>query len=274
MEVIKNPKEMQEIADSLRKKGLIGFVPTMGALHKGHLSLLEKAREENDYVILSIFVNPLQFGLNEDYEKYPRLYEQDYKLAKEIGTDYLFHPEVDDIYPQKQETFVKIPYLEGILCGKSRPLHFQGVLTIVAKLFNIIKPHNAYFGQKDFQQAIMIKKMTKGLNFDINVQILPTIRENDGLAMSSRNAYLTTAEREKATILYQSLLKGCEMLKEKKPPSYIISQMAKMIEKQGFEIDYIEIIDTETLEKEIQNKTLIAIAASIGNTRLIDNYIY
>jgi len=270
LKIIKKPNKMQEISDNLHKKGKIGFVPTMGALHKGHLSLIEKAREENDFLILSIFVNPLQFGPSEDYERYPRPYKEDVKLAKGGGVDYLFYPSVSDLYPEKQETFVKMPEFEGILCGRNRPTHFQGVLTVVAKLFNITKPHNAYFGQKDYQQAIMIRKMTKDLNFDVNIKILPIIREGDGLAMSSRNIYLSKEERGKASVLYQSLLKGKRLLEKGGDREEIISLMKGMIEREGFEIDYIEILDKETLK---EGKTLIALAARIGKTRLIDNII-
>lgn len=258
---------MQEIADNLRKKGSIGFVPTMGALHKGHLSLIEKARKENDFLILSIFVNPLQFAPNEDYERYPRPYEKDYKLAKRKGVDYLFYPDVSSLYPQEQEVFVKMPNFEGILCGRKRQMHFQGVLTIVAKLFNITKPHNAYFGQKDYQQAIMIKRMVEDLNFDINIKICSTMREDDGLAISSRNIYLSKEEREKAGVLYQALTKGASLLKKGENPKPL---MKEMIEKQGIKIEYIEILDKETLK---EGKTLIALAVTMGKTRLIDNII-
>lgn len=256
------------MAEILRSKGSIGFVPTMGALHNGHLSLIKEARRENNYVIISIFVNPLQFGLNEDYERYPRTYENDYKLAEKEGVDYIFHPDVEDLYPEKQEAFVKMPDYEGILCGKKRPTHFQGVLTVVAKLFNIVKPNRAYFGQKDYQQAIIIKKMSKDLNFEIEIKILPTIREGDGLAMSSRNAYLSKDERKKAPILYQSLIKGGMLLESGKPIKDVIFIMKEMVEGEGFNVDYIEILDKDTLK---EGKTLIAIAAKIGTTRLIDN---
>ncbi|MEW6680777.1 MAG: pantoate--beta-alanine ligase [bacterium] len=270
MKEIKIPKEMQEVCDDLRQKGKIGFVPTMGALHKGHLSLIEKAKKENDFLVLSIFVNPLQFGPQEDYKRYPRPYQKDFKLAGDLGVDYLFHPRLKDLYPKKQETFVRIPDFEGLLCGKNRPTHFQGVLTVVAKLFNIVKPHRAYFGQKDFQQAIIIKKMVAELNFDIEIKTLPIIREKDGLALSSRNAYLTKEERKKAPILYQSLIEGKRLLESKRPTKEVLSVMKGMIEKKGFEIDYIEILDKNTLKK---GKTLIALACKIGKTRLIDNIL-
>lgn len=270
MKEIRDPKKMQKIADALRRKGLIGFVPTMGGLHKGHLSLLEDARKENDFLLLSIFVNPLQFAPSEDYEAYPRQYKEDCRLAKEYKVDYLFSPSVSSLYPEEQEVFVKMPNFEGILCGRTRPSHFQGVLTIVAKLFNITKPHNAYFGQKDYQQAIMIKKMVAHLNFDIDIKILPTIRTDSGLALSSRNSYLSKEETKKASIIYQSLLKGAKLIKEGEREEDVIPLMKNMIENEGLKVEYIEILDKETLKK---GKTLIAIACKIGKTRLIDNIV-
>jgi len=271
VEEIKDPKRMQEIADSLRKKGLIGFVPTMGALHKGHLSLIEKAREENDFVVVSIFVNPLQFGRGEDYDRYQRSYKDDYALCKSCGVDYLFYPDVERLYPKKTKTFVRMPSLENVLCGKKRKGHFRGVLTVVAKLFNIVKPHNAYFGEKDFQQAVMIKNMVYDLNFDIGIKTLPTIREKDGLAISSRNSYLAPIERKKAPIIYRTLKEGKKLIEGGKDPSYVIDKMKKMIEKKGFLIEYIEIVDQETLKKFKKEKSLIAVSVHMGKTRLIDN---
>ncbi|MBU1262095.1 pantoate--beta-alanine ligase, partial [bacterium] len=245
----------------------------MGALHKGHISLIESAKKEADFVIVSIFVNPLQFGPAEDYKSYPRPYDEDRKILEDLGVDLLFSPSRIDLYPKPQTTFINIPELEGLLCGKSRQGHFKAVLTVVAKLFNITKPHYAYFGQKDYQQALMVRVMVAELNLDVKIRILKTIREEDGLAISSRNLYLSEDERKRATVLYLSLKEAEALLRKGEKPSDIIERAKIMIEKEGLILDYFEIIDPQTLKplKKVEEKMLIAVAAKIGKTRLIDN---
>lgn len=273
MEAIKDPSVMQDRADRIRRVKKIGFIPTMGGLHKGHISLIESAKKEADFVIVSIFVNPLQFGPAEDYKSYPRPYDEDRKILEDLGVDLLFSPSRIDLYPKPQTTFINIPELEGLLCGKSRQGHFKAVLTVVAKLFNITKPHYAYFGQKDYQQALMVKVMVAELNLDVKIRILKTIREEDGLAISSRNLYLSEDERKRATVLYLSLKEAEALLKKGEKPSDIIERAKIMIEKEGLILDYFEIIDPQTLKplKKVEEKMLIAVAAKIGKTRLIDN---
>ncbi|MEO0087294.1 MAG: pantoate--beta-alanine ligase [candidate division WOR-3 bacterium] len=278
MKVVKKIKEMQKIADQLRKKGkIIGFVPTMGYLHKGHLSLVKIAKRKSDVCVVSIFVNPLQFGPKEDYQIYPRDFQRDKKLLAELGVDIIFYPSEKEMYPEPCLTYVQVKKLSEGLCGRSRPGHFEGVATVVTKLFNIVKPHIAVFGQKDYQQAVIIKKMAKDLNFDIKIIVAPTVREKDGLACSSRNIYLNEKERKEATVLYRSLMLAKKMIKEgEKDPEKIIKEMEKIIttESSG-KIDYIEIVDAKTLEplKEITGKVCIALAVFFGKARLIDNIL-
>ncbi|MFH0775179.1 MAG: pantoate--beta-alanine ligase [bacterium] len=277
METIKDPSIMQAMVDKIRPAKKIGFVPTMGALHKGHISLIESAKKETGFVVVSIFVNPIQFGPTEDYNAYPRPYDEDKKILEGLAVDALFSPYVTDLYPNPQTTFINIPKLEGLLCGKTRNgQHFKGVLTIVAKLFNIIKPHIAYFGQKDYQQALMIRRMTEELIFDVKIRVLETIRGNDGLAISSRNLYLSDDERKRATVLYLSLKEAEALLRKGENPFDIIVKAKIMIEKEGFVLDYFEIADPETLKplEKVGDRALISVAAKIGKTRLIDNLIY
>jgi pantoate--beta-alanine ligase len=260
-----------------------GFVPTMGYLHKGHESLLLKAREENDIVVLSIYVNPTQFGKNEDLDKYPRDMERDVEMAKRAGVDYIFYPDDAMMYPEGYKTIVQVGGISEIMCGKQRPTHFMGVTTVVAKLFNIIVPDNAYFGQKDMQQAAIIKQMTNDLNIDVKINICPIIREKDGLAMSSRNKYLSETERKNAPLFYKALQYGKEQIyKWRKEEKFLIDieeEMKKMLEDSGlFSVDYIEIRDKDTLklidEGDRSNQgILIAGAVRLGSTRLIDNII-
>lgn len=255
----------------------IGFVPTMGYLHDGHVSLIKNARRQNDIVVLSIFVNPIQFGPGEDYEKYPRDAIRDEEIAKKEGVDVIFYPDKEDMYPNGYSTYVEVENLTDNLCGLSRPGHFKGVTTVVMKLFQIIKPDIAYFGQKDAQQAIVIKKIVNDLNMDIIVKVLPIIREPDGLAMSSRNEYLNKKEKESAAILYQALKKaeGLFSVGERNAKKIIDSIRGLIKTVDTAKIDYIKIVDTNSLEDidEIKNEALIALAVSIGKTRLIDNII-
>ncbi len=278
MRVITKIKEMQRVADELRKEGkIIGVVPTMGYLHEGHLSLIRIAKEKSDIVITTIFVNPLQFAPNEDYDKYPRDFERDVKLAQSAGCDIIFHPSVEEMYPENFLTYVEVEKLTKVLEGEFRPTHFRGVTTVVAKLFNITKPHIAVFGQKDAQQALIIKQMVRDLNFDIEIIVAPIVRESDGLAMSSRNVYLSESERKDATVLYQSLKLAEKLIEEgERNSSVIISKMEDLIKsKPTAKIDYIAIIDPNTLEKVESlsegKEYLIALAVRIGSTRLIDN---
>lgn len=278
MKIINSPKEIQKYCNFLRIEGkTIGFVPTMGALHEGHLSLMRQARAENDVVIASIFVNPTQFGPNEDYSAYPRDLEGDSKLASGVGVDIIFAPSARDMYPYGYSTFVDVEEITDKMCGASRPGHFQGVTTVVSKLFNLIHPHKAYFGQKDAQQCAVIKRMTVDLNFDIEIVIMPTIREKDGLAMSSRNKYLNPEERKSALVLINSLLLAENLIKSGEiNASTIYQEMMSLINNEpSAKIDYISIVDSETLEARemIKGSILIALAVYIGKTRLIDNII-
>ena len=278
MSLIKTIKDLnQEIKKASSGKDIsIGFVPTMGFLHKGHISLIEQARKENDLVVVSVFVNPTQFAQGEDLETYPKDIEKDYENSIKAGADIVFNPEVDEIYGEGDSTFVLVEGdITKKLCARSRPSHFKGVTTVVAKLFNIVKPTNAYFGQKDAQQVAVIEKMVRDLNFDVNIIACELIREEDGLAMSSRNVYLSDEERNQALVLSESLLKVKDMFLQGEKDSsklkeFIISNINK---KNLSEIDYVEILDSKTLEEidHINTKTLVALAVKFGNTRLIDN---
>jgi len=270
---------MTAIAESLRKTGRsIGFVPTMGYLHQGHLSLLKRARAENDVVVISVFVNPTQFGAGEDFERYPRDMERDTSMAESAGVDYFFAPPVSEMYPEGYATYVEVERLTKGLCGASRPGHFRGVATVVAKLFNIVKPHRAYFGKKDFQQLKVIERMAKDLNFNVEIVGCPTVREPDGLAVSSRNVYLSAEERRSALSLYRALCLARDLVeKGEKDPKVIVERMREFILSHPHvrKIDYIEIVDSETLERvtEVKEGTLIALAVFVGGARLIDNWV-
>lgn len=269
---------MQDYYQSARSNGkTIGLVPTMGFLHEGHLSLMRHARAENDLVVVSIFVNPTQFGPKEDYKSYPRDMKRDSEMAESVGVDIIFAPSAEDMYPNVYATYVSVERLTEKMCGKSRPGHFRGVTTVVTKLFNIIRPHRAYFGQKDAQQSQVIKRMTEDLNFDIQIMVLPTIREADGLAMSSRNTYLNPEERQAALILTKSLHEAENMIKSgNRNTGIILQKMRDMIEAEPLaKIDYISIVNADTLDDLdlINGKILIALAVFIGKTRLIDNLI-
>ena len=254
----------------------IGLVPTMGFLHAGHESLIEKARAENDVVIVSNFVNPTQFSANEDLNSYPRNLEADCKLCESLGVDLMFTPTPEGMYDNPL-TFVDINLLSDELCGKSRPTHFREVCTVVTKLFNITKPTKAYFGQKDAQQLIIIKKMARDLNFDIEIIGCPIVREKDGLAMSSRNAYLNPKERKAATCLSKSIVLGESIIKKGLPAGELKDRMEKIIKGEPLaKMDYLEIVDLNTLQpiECINDSVLVAMAVHFGKTRLIDNFIY
>ena len=277
MRIIKSVKEMKAFSEEHKKNGkIIGFVPTMGYLHQGHMSLVEKARKECDIVVVSIYVNPTQFGPNEDLEKYPRNFEEDSKLCEETGTDVIFYPSNREMYPEGYLTFIEVKNLSKKLCGITRLDHFKGVTTIVIKLFNIVKPRKSYFGLKDYQQYIIIKKMVEDLDMNVEVIGCPIVREKNGLAMSSRNSYLNPKEREEATILHRSLEHAKNLffngeINAKKIKVEIIDK----INKTDGKIDYVEIVDGKSLDqvKEINKGNVIALAVFFGKTRLIDNVI-
>ncbi|KPL18406.1 MAG: pantoate--beta-alanine ligase [candidate division Zixibacteria bacterium SM23_81] len=278
MKVIKKILQMQKVADEARCAGRkVGFVPTMGYLHKGHLSLIRQARQLSELVVVSIFVNPTQFGPHEDYQNYPRDLSRDAKLLRQVGCDILFLPSVEEMYPQGYCSYVDVENLTQLLCGASRPSHFRGVATVVTKLFNIVKPHLAVFGQKDAQQAFVIRRMVTDLNQDLEIVVAPTIREPDGLAMSSRNEYLTPQERADALVLYQALKWAHEQIVEgQRNIEYLVQGMTKMIQnKKTAQIDYISFVDTEKLHslKRLEGEVLIALAVKFGRARLIDNLL-
>jgi pantoate--beta-alanine ligase len=261
----------------LNLKEPVGFVPTMGYLHEGHMSLVRKARAENPSIVVSIFVNPTQFGPKEDLSKYPRDLARDLAMLDKEGTDVVFFPSDKEMYPSGYNTWVTVDNLTKPLEGDSRPTHFRGVTTIVTKLFNIVRPSNAYFGQKDAQQALVIKKMAVDLNMNLKVVVCPTIRKPDGLAMSSRNVYLNPEQRKAASVLYKSLLLAKDLFAiGERNSAVILEQMTVLIQKEPLaKIDYISISDTETLAelKIINNSALVSMAVRFGNTRLIDNII-
>lgn len=278
MQIISSIKLMQSFVKELKKKNKsIGFVPTMGALHQGHMSLVEKSKQENDYTIVSIFVNPIQFGKNEDFSKYPRPKKNDVFLCKKYNVDLIFYPNVLEMYSSDFSTSVEVNKLQDTLCGAWRPGHFKGVTTVVAKLFNICLPDKAYFGQKDAQQVLIIKKMVDDLNFFVQVRQMPIIREKDGLAMSSRNVYLNEQERKQALVLNKSLNLAKDLIKQGKiETKFILSEIKKIINTASLSsIEYVKIVNAETLDnlKTVKPNTLIAMAVKIGQTRLIDNII-
>ncbi|WP_066824397.1 pantoate--beta-alanine ligase [Clostridium tepidiprofundi] len=276
---VKTIKEIKQIIKNWRKEGLsIALVPTMGYLHEGHLSLIKKAASENDRVIVSVFVNPTQFGPNEDLDNYPSDIERDKKLCESAGASLVFNPEVSEMYYDNACTVVSVKNLTSMLCGASRPGHFDGVCTVVSKLFNITTPDKAYFGEKDAQQLAVIKRMVRDLNFDVEIIGCPIIREQDGLAKSSRNTYLSDKERKAATVLSRSLNKAKEALsKGEKDVSVIKKIIIDEINTEPLaKIDYVEIVDSLSLSEvsKIETPVLIAIAVFFGKTRLIDNFTW
>ena len=278
MIVVKTINEVKQIVKQWRKEGkTIGFVPTMGYLHEGHQSLIKKARE-NDKVVVSIFLNPMQFGLSEDLASYPRDLERDKLKCSEAGADLIFAPDASEIYENNFQTFVDMHLLTEELCGLTRPCHFRGVCTVVTKLFNIVTPDKAYFGQKDAQQLAVIKRMVADLNMDIEIVGCPIIRENDGLAKSSRNTYLNDDERKAALVLSRSINKAKELIDNgQRDASIVISSMTEIINKEPLaKIDYVKAVALDTMQqiKFLNVPSLVAIAVYIGKTRLIDNLFY
>lgn len=279
MKIVKTISEVRNEVKIWKKQGLsIGLVPTMGYLHEGHKSLIERAHKENDIVVVSDFVNPVQFGPNEDLATYPRDLERDAKLCEEAGAALLFNPEPEEMYFKDFCTYVNMEVLSEELCGKTRPTHFRGVCTVVSKLFNIVTPDKAYFGQKDAQQLAIIKRMVRDLNFDIEIVGCPIIREQDGLAKSSRNTYLSTDERKAALILSKAVKLSMDLAKNgEKDANKIVNEMKKLIETEPLaKIDYVKAVDANSIEiiSEMKPPVLVAMAVYIGKTRLIDNFIY
>ncbi len=279
MIVLDKINELRDRVKGWKSQGLkVGFVPTMGYLHEGHESLIKRASEENDKVVVSIFVNPIQFGPKEDLSTYPRDLERDSKVCEGAGADIIFHPKSEEMYFEDFSTFVDMNGLTSGLCGKSRPTHFRGVCTVVTKLFNIVSPDRAYFGEKDAQQLAIIKRMVRDLNIDVEVIGCPIVREKDGLAKSSRNTYLSIEERSAATILSKALNIAREKIKDgERTSSNIISTIKEIIELEKLaRIDYIEVVDSFSMEgvDTIEKSVLVAIAVFIGKTRLIDNFTY
>jgi pantoate--beta-alanine ligase len=278
MKIIREIKGLKkEIAKLKSANKTIGFVPTMGALHDGHLSLVRKAQRENNIVVVSIFVNPIQFGPKEDFKSYPRDLKRDAFLCRKEGVDIIFYPKAQDMFPEGFKTYVEVEELSNLLCGQSRSGHFKGVATVVAKLFNIVGPDEAYFGRKDAQQSVIIKKMVEDLNIPLKIKLIPTVREKDGLAMSSRNVYLSSRERKDALVLFRSLNLAKALIKTGvKDTDKIILGIRKLIEKKKTaKIDYVSIVDEGTLRpvKKIVNKCLVVLAVWVGKTRLIDNIV-
>ena len=279
MKIIRSIKEMQAFSEYIRNSGKkIAFVPTMGYFHEGHLSLMREGRRRGDCVAISIYVNPTQFGPSEDFEKYPRDFERDKGLAEDVGVDVIFYPEDKEMYPPNYQTFVNVEGVTQNLCGVSRPGHFRGVTTVCAKLFNIVKPHYAIFGKKDFQQLVAIKRMVQDLDMDLEVVGMTIVRESDGLAMSSRNVYLKDDERESALSLSRSLKFAKQMYdKGEKDASRILGEVKKFVESHPFSrIDYAKICDTGTLQDidYLERESVLALAVKINKTRLIDNYVF
>ena len=277
MQVTKTVEETRKLVKEWKKQGkTIGLVPTMGFLHEGHASLIKRCREENDIVVVSDFVNPTQFGPTEDLEAYPRDFERDSRLCESLGADLIFNPEPSDMYTDPH-AYVSIDLLSETLCGKTRPIHFKGVCTVVSKLFNIVSPDRAYFGQKDAQQLAIIRKMVQDLNFDITIVGCPIIREEDGLAKSSRNTYLNPEERKAALCLSKAVKKGQEIIKPGIDAEEVLSAMRDIINAEPLaKIDYVSMVDALNMQPvdKADRNVLVAMAVYIGKTRLIDNFIY
>ena len=275
MKIVGTVKEVREQVKEWKKQGLsVGFVPTMGYLHEGHKSLMDAARKGNDKVVVSIFVNPMQFGPTEDLATYPRDLDHDAALCESAGVDLIFHPEAEEMYEKDFCSFVDMTGLTEGLCGKTRPIHFRGVCTVVNKLFNIVTPDHAYFGQKDGQQLAVIKRMVRDLNMDIEIVGCPIVREEDGLAKSSRNTYLSSEERKAALILSKTVALGKELAKTEKDANKVVEAMKKNIETEPLaKIDYVEAVDALSMApvEKLERTCMLAMAVYIGKTRLIDN---
>ena len=279
MKVVKTIKAVRQLVQAARRRGrTIGFVPTMGALHRGHTSLIERCAKHGDFVVVSIFVNPTQFGPKEDLSKYPRPLRADLQMCRKHGVDVVFIPGVKEMYKTGEQTWVNVEKISETLCGRFRPGHFRGVATVCAKLFNIVQPDVAYFGQKDAQQVVVIKRMVEDLDFPLKIVVCPTVRDADGLALSSRNQYLSPQERKDAVCIYRCLKAAREMINAGVVnPKTITAQMRKITGSVGTltGIDYVSIVDAETLQnlRRIGGRVLVAVAARFGSTRLIDNLI-
>jgi pantoate--beta-alanine ligase len=278
MKLVTTIDEMRDLRESTRQSGQrLGLVPTMGALHEGHLSLVRAANDKSDVVAVSIFVNPTQFGPNEDFAKYPRTLEKDSEMLEREHVDVIFAPSVDDMYPAGAVTWVTVERMSDRLCGKSRPGHFRGVTTVVCKLFHIVEPHSAFFGQKDAAQVAIIRRMVRDLNMPVSIEVCPIVRESDGLALSSRNAYLNPEERKSALVLHRSLQRAERLFEngERDSAKLIVAGKEEFKNEPSARLDYFEIVDPDSLEPvtTISNRALIAVAGFIGNTRLIDNLI-
>ncbi len=277
MKVTKTVAETRNLVKAWKKEGKsVGLVPTMGFLHEGHASLIKKCREENDIVVVSDFVNPTQFGPNEDLEAYPRDFKRDSDLCESLGADLIFNPEPEEMY-HDPHAFVSIDTLSDTLCGKTRPIHFKGVCTVVSKLFHIVAPDRAYFGQKDAQQLAIIRKMVEDLNFDIEIVGCPIVREADGLAKSSRNTYLSEEERQAALCLSKAVMAGKKAIYTGIRSEELLQGMREIIEKEDLaKIDYVSVVDAFTMQpvEKVEKSVLVAMAVYIGKTRLIDNFIY
>ncbi|MCL6454080.1 MAG: pantoate--beta-alanine ligase [Alicyclobacillus sp.] len=276
MQVVNTIAEVRAAVRAARSRGQrIGFVPTMGYLHEGHLSLVAAARAETDLVVVSLFVNPLQFGPNEDLARYPRDLERDQRLLEAGNCDLLFAPSVDEMYPRPMETEVNLPNLAAVLCGRSRPTHFRGVATVVCKLFQIVQPDVAFFGQKDAQQVAVVRRMVEDLSIPVEIRAVPTVREPDGLAKSSRNVYLTPAERADAPVLYRALQAGVQRIEagERRPEAVREAMVQTVAERPSVRLDYAEVVDGTSLRPlaVVDGYVLLAIAAYLGRARLIDN---
>lgn len=278
MQMITSAAEMTALGRQARREGKrVGLVPTMGALHQGHLSLVRAARAQSDMVVTSIFVNPRQFGPNEDFARYPRSLESDSVLLAAEKTDYLFHPSVEEMYPSGATAWVTVEGISDKLDGRSRPGHFRGVTTVVAKLLNIVQPELAFFGQKDAAQAAIIRKMVGDLNFDVEIVVCPIVRESDGLAMSSRNVYLSAAQRKQATVLYRALMRVQMLSDQGESDAARLAAAGKQViaEEPSVRLDYFEVVNPDSLENvpDIASRALVAVAAHVGSTRLIDNIV-
>lgn len=278
MKVIESIKEMKKASQDFQDKGKkIAFVPTMGYLHQGHLSLMKKGREVGDLLVTSIFVNPAQFAKGEDLERYPRDFERDKKMCEGESVDILFVPDAREIYPDGYQTYVDVKGVTKNLCGTSRPGHFRGVATVVTKLFNIVRPHYAIFGEKDFQQLVTIKRLALDLNMDVDVIGMPIVRETDGLAMSSRNSYLGQEERRAAGSIYRALQMAKKVFDEgERSAGVLLNETRRVLEMSPLiEPEYVKLVDIETMEDidRVENEAILAIAVRIGKTRLIDNIV-
>ena len=278
MQVVKTVKEVRDIVSGWKREGLsVGLVPTMGYLHEGHRSLIEKSVSENDRTVVSVFVNPIQFGPSEDLASYPRDLQRDMDVVGSAGGDLIFHPDPSEMYPGHFTSFIDTSETTELLCGAVRPGHFRGVCTVVGKLFNIVMPERAYFGQKDAQQLATIRRFVRDLNFNVQIVACPIVRESDGLAKSSRNTYLSADERQAALVLSQSLQKGKALIDAGERDAAAVKEAirAHLLTQPLARIDYVEVVDNENIRRveRISGSTLVAIAVYIGKTRLIDNFI-